>query len=59
MDKKQKRKHRVLTEHLHDIGTRLEHTPGKSLKHLAQETGVSKSSARRHVVPVFFKKTIN
>jgi hypothetical protein len=37
----------VLTEEkLNDIGARLEHTPRKSLKHLAQEAGVSKSSAR-------------
>jgi hypothetical protein len=36
----------VLTqEKLDDIGARLEHTPRKSLKHLAQ-SGVSKSSAR-------------
>jgi hypothetical protein len=28
------------------IGARLEHTPRKSLKRLAQETGMSKSSAR-------------
>jgi hypothetical protein len=34
-------------EKLKDLGARLEHTPRKSLKHLAQETGVSKSSARR------------
>jgi hypothetical protein len=27
-------------------GVRLEHTPRKSIKHLAQETGVSKSNAR-------------
>jgi hypothetical protein len=48
MDKKQKRKCRVLTEEkLDDIGARLEHTPRKSLKRLAQETGVSKSGARR------------
>jgi transposase len=47
IDKKQKHKRRVLTEEkLDDIGARLEHTPTKSLKHLAQETGVSKSSAR-------------
>jgi hypothetical protein len=46
IDKKQKHKRRVLTEKkLDDIGTRLEHTPRKSLKRLAQETGVSKSSA--------------
>jgi hypothetical protein len=38
----------VLTEEkLDDIGARLEHTPRKSLKRLAQETGMSKSSARR------------
>jgi hypothetical protein len=37
----------VLTdENLDYIGARLEHTPRKSLKLLAQETGVSKSSAR-------------
>jgi hypothetical protein len=36
----------VLTEKLNDVGARREHTPRKSLKHLAQETGVSKSSAR-------------
>jgi hypothetical protein len=33
-------------EKLDDIGARLEHTPRKSLKRLAQETEVSKSSAR-------------
>jgi hypothetical protein len=44
MDKKTKHKRRVLSEEkLDDIGARLEHTPRKS----AQETGVSKSSARR------------
>jgi response regulator of citrate/malate metabolism len=48
IDKKQKHKCRVLTEEkLDDIGARLEHTPRKSLKRLAQETGVSKSSARK------------
>jgi hypothetical protein len=41
-----KNKRRVLTENLHDIGARIEHTPRKSLKRLAQETGVSMSSAR-------------
>jgi hypothetical protein len=45
IDKKQKHKRRVLTEKLHDIVARLEHTPRKSLKRLAQETGVLKSSA--------------
>jgi hypothetical protein len=38
IDKKQKYKRRVHTEKLHDIGARLEHTPRKSLKRLAQET---------------------
>jgi transposase len=48
IDKKQNHKRRVHTEEKLDaIGTRLEYTPRKSLKHLAQETGVSKSSARR------------
>jgi hypothetical protein len=46
IDEKQKHKRRVLTEKLDYIGARLEHTPRKSLKRLAQETGVSKSSAR-------------
>jgi hypothetical protein len=36
----------LIEERLGDMGDRLEHTPRKSLKHLAQETGVSKSSAR-------------
>jgi hypothetical protein len=37
----------VLTEEkLDDIGATLEYTPRKSLKRLAQETGVSKSSTR-------------
>jgi hypothetical protein len=37
----------MLTEEkLDDIGARLEHTPIKSLKRLAQETGVSKRNAR-------------
>jgi response regulator of citrate/malate metabolism len=48
IDKKQKHKHQVLTEEkLDDMGARFEQTPKKSLKRLAQETGVSKSSARR------------
>jgi hypothetical protein len=48
IDKKQKHKCLVvlIEEGLHDIGARLEHTPRKSLKYLAQETGVSKSSPR-------------
>jgi hypothetical protein len=33
-------------EQLDDTAARLEHTPRKSLKRLAQETGVSKSGAR-------------
>jgi hypothetical protein len=46
IDKKQKHKCQVLTEKLHDTGAKLEHTPRKSLKRLAQETTVSKSNAR-------------
>jgi hypothetical protein len=50
-DKKQKRKCRVLTEgKLDDIGARLEHTPRKSLKRQAPETGVSKSSGARRTI---------
>jgi hypothetical protein len=45
IDKEQKHKCWVLD----DIGVRLEHTTRKSLKCLAQETGVSKSSARRAI----------
>jgi hypothetical protein len=46
--KKQEHKCRVLTEEkLVDMGVRLEHTPRNSLKHVAQDTGVSNSSARR------------
>jgi hypothetical protein len=46
--KKQKYKHRVLTEEtLDDIGARFGHTPRKSLNGLAQECGVLKFSARR------------
>jgi hypothetical protein len=41
IDKKPKHKRRVLIEEKLDyIGARLEHTPRKSLKRLAQETGV-------------------
>jgi hypothetical protein len=48
VDNKQKHKCQVLTEErLDDIGARLEHTLRKLLKRLAQETGLSKSSARR------------
>jgi hypothetical protein len=46
INKKQKHMRWVLTkEKLDDIRARLEHTPRKLLKHLAQETGVSKPSA--------------
>jgi hypothetical protein len=44
--KKQKHKHRVLTEKLDGTGARLENTPRKSLKYLAQVAGESKPSAR-------------
>jgi hypothetical protein len=51
IDKKQKRKRRLLTEEkLVAIGARLEHTPRKSLKRLAEETGVSKSSAGTAII---------
>jgi hypothetical protein len=47
IEKKPKHEHQVLTEEkLDDIGSRLDHTPRKSLKHLAQVTGVSESSER-------------
>jgi hypothetical protein len=46
LGKKQKHKHRVLTEMLDATGATLEHTPIKSLKCLAQKTGASTSSAR-------------
>jgi hypothetical protein len=40
-------KRRVLTEEkLDEIGARLEHSPQKSLRLIAQETGISKTSAR-------------
>jgi hypothetical protein len=46
IDKKQKHNRRVLSEKLDVKGARHEHTPRKSLTRLAQETRVSKSSAR-------------
>jgi hypothetical protein len=47
---KKKHKRQMLTEgKLDDIGARLQHTPGKSLKSLAQENGESKSGARRAI----------
>jgi hypothetical protein len=47
IDKKLKHKCQMLTEERLDvIGAILEYTPRKSLKRLAQETGVSKSSSR-------------
>jgi hypothetical protein len=46
VDKKEKRKYRVLTGKLDYSGARLEHTPRKPLKHLARETAVSTSSTR-------------
>jgi superfamily II DNA helicase RecQ len=48
VDKKQKHKSRVLTEEtLYGIGARLQHTPRKSLKRVAQETGESEPNAGR------------
>jgi transposase len=47
IDKKQKHKLQVSNEEkLDDIVARIEHTPRKLQKRLAQETGVSKSSAK-------------
>jgi transposase len=47
IDKKQKHKHRVLTEEKFDaIGPRLEHTPRKITEMSNPRNGVSKSSAR-------------
>jgi hypothetical protein len=44
LDEKRAREQCVLTtEKLDEIGARLEHTPQKSLRHLAQETSISKS----------------
>jgi hypothetical protein len=52
IDKKQKHKRWVLSEEkLKDIGATLEYIPRKSMKHLAQETGVSKSSASASAMP--------
>lgn len=46
-DRKPESKRRVLTEEkLDEIGAKLEHSPRKSLRRLAQETGVSITSAR-------------
>jgi transposase len=49
LDKKpDKKKRRALTEEkLDEIGARLENTPKISVRRLAQETGISKSSATR------------
>ena len=50
LDKKPKRKRRVLTEEkLDEICARLEKTRYKSLRCLAEETGISKSSARNAI----------
>jgi biotin operon repressor len=46
IDKKTKHERWVLTEKFHDVGASLEQAPRKLLKRLAQETGVSESSAR-------------
>jgi hypothetical protein len=48
VDKSPGNKRRVLTEEeLNGIGARLENTPQKSLRRLAQETGISKSSTAK------------
>ena len=47
-NKKVNRKHTVLTEEtLDEIGASLEHTPTKSIPKLAQQVGISESSAQR------------
>jgi hypothetical protein len=47
-EKKPADRRRVLIEEgLDEIGARLEHTPQKTLGRLAQETGISKSSAAK------------
>jgi hypothetical protein len=46
IDKKERHKRRVLAEKLDNIGAKFEYTHRKSLRRLAQETEVSKSSAR-------------
>jgi uncharacterized membrane-anchored protein YhcB (DUF1043 family) len=56
IQKKQKHKHQMLTEEkLDDIQTRLKHTPRKSLKHLAQDTGMSETSARNAIQLLKFR----
>ena len=53
LDKKKKKnvKRRVLTEQkLEEIGERLENSPQKSLRRLAQETDNSKASAGIYVI---------
>lgn len=46
LNKKHVRQRRVLTEEkLDEVGARLEHTPQKSLRRLAQEVNISKSAA--------------
>jgi hypothetical protein len=47
IDEKQAHKHRVLTEKINDIRAIPEHIPTKSLKRLAKQTGMFKSSVRR------------
>jgi hypothetical protein len=51
IDKKQKHKRPAFAgkSYIYDIVAGLEHTPRKSLKRLAQENGVSKSSAGRAI----------
>jgi hypothetical protein len=42
-----KKRHVLTEEELDEIRTRLDHTSQKSLRHLAQETDISKSSAAK------------
>ena len=49
-NKKQNRKHTVLTEETFgEIGASLERTPTKSIPKLAQQVGISESSAHRAI----------
>jgi hypothetical protein len=55
-----KHTHQVLTENLDDIGATLEHPPRKSLKRLAQETGIkilckNGNTTSKTIQPVFVK----
>jgi hypothetical protein len=57
LTRKKKPKRGVRSEgKLDDVGARLEHTPRQSLKRLAQETRMSKSSARNFLENSFLQE---